>query len=440
MRRVLLVVQCQNYFGDKLSVNCIMNSILSQSAARRITWTLFLTQSLGSAALIANATVNPIVGAELSGRDALSGLPSTLLLIGAASAAQPAGRLMQRIGRRWGLALGFFIGMAGMVVGGLAIVGGNFALFLLGLLLIGGARGAVDQSRYAAADAQLPERRARAISTVVFAGTIGAVVGPKMVGPAGNLLSGFGVTPLAGPMWSGAILFGGAGLLIALLLRPDPRDMALAIAAAQPTQNQTSAPARPLRTIMRLPTAQLALAAMVCGQVVMVLVMTVTSLHMYHHQHGLGDVGTVITAHTLGMYGLSVVTGPLADRFGRPLTIAAGALLLIAGSLVAPLSLMTSWLALALFLVGLGWNLCYIAGSSLLADILAPSERGNVQGANELAVNLASACSSLSSGFILDAFGYTTLGMAGAALALIPLALIAWQNVAQARLASSPET
>jgi len=185
---------------------------------------------------------------------------------------------------------------------------------------------------------------------------------------------------------------------------------------------------------MRLPAAQLALVAMVCGQVVMVLVMTVTSLHMHNHQHGLDDVGTVITAHTLGMFGLSVVTGPLADRFGRPLTIAAGALLLIAGSLIAPLSLMTGWLSLALFLVGLGWNLCYIAGSSLLSDILAPAERGQVQGANELVVNLASAGSSLGSGFILAAFGYSTLGLAGAALALLPLALIGWQGVIRSRM------
>jgi MFS family permease len=395
-----------------------------------------VAQSIGSAALIANATVNPIVGAELSGNDALAGLPSTLLLLGAASASQPAGYLMQRVGRRWGLALGFFVGLVGMIVGGFAIVTHSFALFLLGLLLIGGARGAVDQSRYAAADAQTPERRARAISTVVFAGTIGAIVGPKLVGPAGNLLSSLGVTPLAGPMWSGALLFGLAGLLIVLLLRPDPRDMARAIAAAHPDTRQTSGPARTLHQIMRLPAAHLALAAMVFGQVVMVLIMSVTSLHMHHHQHGLDDVGTVITAHTLGMFGLSMLTGPLADRIGRPLTIAIGALLLIGGSLLAPVSLMTVWLAVALFLVGLGWNLCYIAGSSLLSDILAPAERAPVQGSNELAVNLASALSSLSSGVILAVLGYSALGLAGACLALVPLALVGWQTLAQARLSA----
>ncbi len=413
-----------------------MTVVYSAGAARRITWTLFVAQSIGSAALIANTTVNPIVGAELSGSDALAGLPGTLLLLGAASAAQPAGYLMQRVGRRWGLALGFFVGLVGMIVGGIAIVVQSFALFLLGLLLIGGARGAVDQSRYAAADAQTPERRARAISTVVFAGTIGAIVGPKLVGPAGNLLSGLGVTPLAGPMWTGALLFGLAGLLILALLRPDPRDMARAIAAAHPDTRQIGGAARTLREIMRLPAAHLAVAAMVFGQVVMVLIMSVTSLHMHHHQHGLDDVGTVITAHTLGMFGLSVLTGPLADRIGRPLTIAIGALLLIGGSLLAPVSLMTIWLAVALFLVGLGWNLCYIAGSSLLSDILAPAERGPVQGSNELAVNLASALSSLSSGVILAGLGYSALGLAGACLALVPLALVGWQTLAQARLSA----
>jgi MFS family permease len=408
----------------------------STRAARQITWTLFVAQGLGSAALIANSTVNPIVGADLSGSDALAGLPGTLLLLGAASAAQPAGRLMQRIGRRWGLALGFCIGALGMIIGGTAIVVHSLPLFLLGLLLIGAARGAVDQSRYAAADAQLPDRRGQAISTVVFAGTIGAVAGPKLVGPSGNLLGGLGLPPLVGPMWIGALLFGLAGLLIAALLRPDPRDLARTIAAAYADTRQSSGPARQLRQILRLPNAQLALAAMVTGQVVMVLIMSVTSLHMHHHQHSLDDAGTVIMAHTLGMFGLSVLTGPLADRLGRPLTIAGGALLLFAGSLLAPTSQTTGWLALALFLVGLGWNLCYIAGSALLAEILAPAERGRIQGTTELIVNLASATSSLGSGFILAGLGYTALGLAGAALALLPLALLGWQMTVPARVAT----
>src|SRR4051812_13758003 len=197
----------------------------STRAVRQITWILIIAQGLGSAALIANTTINPIVGAELSGRDALAGLPGTLLLLGAACAAQPAGRLMQRVGRRCGLALGFFIGSVGMLIGGSAIIAHSFPMFLLGLLLIGAARGAIDQSRYAAADAHRPDRRARAISMVVFAGTIGAIAGPELVGPSGNLLSDLGLPPLAGPMWSGTLLFALAGAIITVLLRPDPRDI-----------------------------------------------------------------------------------------------------------------------------------------------------------------------------------------------------------------------
>jgi MFS family permease len=163
----------------------------------------------------------------------------------------------------WGLALSFFIGSVGMLIGGSAIVAHSFVLFLLGLLLIGAARGAIDQSRYAAADAHRPDRRGRAISMVVFAGTIGAIAGPELVGPSGNLLSGLGLPPLAGPMWSGALLFALAGAIITVLLRPDPRDIARAIVLSHPDTRHGAGHDRPLSEIMRLPNAQVALTTIV---------------------------------------------------------------------------------------------------------------------------------------------------------------------------------
>lgn len=406
------------------------------AAARRIAATLFITQSLASAGLIANATINPIIGAQLSGQETLAGLPGTLLLLGAAGAAYPAGRLMQQIGRRPGLALGFAAGAAGMLVGGLAVVWHSFPVFLLGLLLIGVSRGAIDQSRYAAADAQLPEQRARAISTIVFASTVGAIGGPALVAPLAGVVSAFGLDPLSGSMFGGSLLFVLAGALIALFLWPDPLVIGRALAPAvgetqQPADTETS-----LWTVLRRPAAQLALAAMVVGQAAMVLVMTVTSLHMYHNNRGLGDVSLVIGAHTLGMFGLSVVTGRIADRVGRRATIAAGALLLILGCAIAPASLLTPWLALALFLVGLGWNLCYIAGSALLSDATAVAERGRTQGAVDLAVNLTSACGSLASGFVLAWLGFGILCAAAAALCLLPLLLGARRGTAYSKQAA----
>ena len=203
-----------------------MKTGFSPDVTRRIMITLFASQSLASAAFVANATINPIVGAELSGEPSLAGLPGTLLLIGAACAAYPAGRLIQRTGWRPGLTLGLFAGLIGMLIGGIAIVVHSFALFLLSLLLIGMARGVTDLSRYAAADASTPGQRGKMISAVVWAGTIGAIVGPAVVAPLGLLVARLNIDPLVGAMLGGILLFALSASLLMLFLRPDPRDVA----------------------------------------------------------------------------------------------------------------------------------------------------------------------------------------------------------------------
>jgi MFS family permease len=403
------------------------------AVVQRITTTLFLAQSLTSAALIAGGTINPIVGAQLSGQPQLAGLPGTLVILGAAGIAYPAGRLMDRIGRRAGLALGMSLGLAGSLVAALAAVATSFAGFLLGLLLIGFARGVSELGRFAAAEIRPPAERARAISSVVFGGTVGAIAGPALVAPMGRVAASQGLDPLVGPMVASAALFGLAALLITLLLRPDPLALGRRL-AAQSQRQEAVGEARPLGAILRLPQAQLAVGAMVVGQLVMVLLMSIISLHMTNHDHGLGDVSLVIMAHTMGMYGVSVLTGPLADRLGRPAMIGFGALTLVAGSLLAPLSLATPLIALALFLIGLGWNMCYIAGSSLLADTLRSAERGGAQGASDLTVGLVSASSGLGSGFLLAIVGFGALSIIGATLALIPLALVLRHRVNQVAL------
>src|SRR5262245_24589729 len=205
----------------------------SPRITRRLTSTLFIVQCLSSAALIANIQVNPIVGARLSGHVELAGVAGTLVLIGAAISAHFSGRFMQRFGRRPGLALGFLIGTIGMLLSGAGVVFGSFMLFLLGVTLVGSARGATDQSRYAAADTQPPAQRARAISIIVFASTVGAIAGPWLASSKGNLLGNLTAAPQAGTMWAGALLFGIAGILIFTLLRPDPLEIGRSIAEPQ---------------------------------------------------------------------------------------------------------------------------------------------------------------------------------------------------------------
>jgi MFS family permease len=405
----------------------------SPDVARRIVITLFASQSLVSAAYVANATINPIVGAELSGEPGLAGLPGTLLLIGAAFSAYPAGRLIQRIGWRPGLTMGLCTGLVGMLIGGIGIIAHSFALFLLSLVVIGMARGVTDLSRYAAADASEASKRSKMISAVVWAGTIGAIAGPTLVAPLGSLVAQLNFDPMAGAMFGGLILFAISAILLTLFLRPDPRAIARAENPDKTEQVSGKLVGPNLMILFRQPMARLAVVAMVIGQVVMSMVMGVTALHMHDHQHGLGDVSFMISIHVLGMYGLSPVTGLLVARAGRVPTIVLGGTLLIVGALLAPMSLLTGWLATAMFFVGLGWNMCYIGGSSLLMESVASSERGKVQGGTDLLVNLSSAVSSLSSGFILAALGYSFLCLLGAALAIIPIVLSGWRGLAMTR-------
>jgi MFS family permease len=215
-------------------------------------------------------------------------------------------------------------------------------------------------------------------------------------------------------------------LLIGLFLRPDPSDLARlygpAASIGAPAA-PSARPMRPWRAILSQPATQVAILAMVVGQLVMVMVMAMTSLYMTHNGHGLGDVSIVIMAHTLGMFGLSMVSGRLADNLGRPPTIIAGAVLLASGCILAPLSQQTGVLAVALFLLGLGWNFCYVAGGALLTDTLTLTERGRVQGASDLVIAGVSALGSLESGFLFAWVGYANLGWISVAIAMVPLLL-----------------
>ena len=402
---------------------------------RRLTWLLFVGQSLTSAAFIASFTVGAIAGAQLSGQPALAGLPGATYQLGAAMTAYPAARMMDRYGRRAGLVLGYIIGIGGALLAAYAITNHSFVLFLAGFAGVGTTKGFTDLGRYAAAEMHPAAARGRAISLVVLGGTVGAIGGPAIVAPVGRLVERYGLDALAGPWLASAVIFLFGIFLIGLFLRPDPSLIGRRLAAEQKSLDQqdiTKAAAlafadavRPLRTILAQPGTRVAVSAMVLGQLVMVMLMSMTSLYMTHNGHGLGTVSIVIMAHTLGMYGMSMITGRLADNFGRAPVIVAGCGMLLVACLLAPLSLQTSVLAVALFLLGLGWNFCYVAGAALLTDTLSVAERGRMQGSNDLAVGMVSALGSLQSGALFAAIGYASLSWLSLVVALLPLLLAA---------------
>jgi MFS family permease len=413
-----------------------MNSV--QSISRKITTVLFAQQSLTSAGFIAASTLNSIVGAKLAGNAGWAGVPSAVYLFGGALAAFAWGHVFDLIGRRNGIVSGLVIGAAGSAVAFYAIPQESFFIFMAGMVLMGIANAAVQLGRFAAAEVNPPDQRGRAISNVVIGGTIGSVVGPFVAGPAGQFVKPFARDELAGAYLVAMVLFAIGAAVVFLWLRPDPRDIGRQLAAQYPQPPGANGPARGVLEIFRQPAAAVALLAMVLGQMVMVLVMVITSLHMRDHNHMLGDISIVISAHTFGMYAFSVVSGQLADRWGRGPVIMAGSAALIFACLAATISPEVLPLGASLFLLGLGWNFCYVGGSTLLADQLTPSERARTQGFNDLLVGLAGAMGSLSSGLIFAALGYNVMVLISAGVAFLPLCGAAAWSLGRVRVQPSP--
>lgn len=382
-----------------------------------------LAQSLAQAAYSSAGTINTLAAVQLSGQKALAGLAGMAILSGSALAAYPAGRLMGRIGRRYGLSLGALFGAVGAGLAGFAVMRGSFLAFLWGLFTIGMGRAALDQSRFAAAEINPAERRARAMSFVIWGATVGAVIGPLLAVPAGNWALSLGLNTYAGPLFATAAMYVLVGLMIFAMLAVNWRALvAQASSSSIPTSPSTaSTMQRTFVQALHEPRVFSALVAMACGQAAMVLMMSSISVHMSDHNHGLGDISTVISAHVFGMYAFSPLIGQLADRRGRRTVISLGALVLMAGCVIAPLTYDTPVISVALFMVGLGWSGCYVAGSALLTDTLAQAERARLQGANDAVVSIASAIGSLGSGLLLAVVGFTWLAVVGFAVALLPL-------------------
>jgi MFS family permease len=310
------------------------------------------------------------------------GLPNALGVAGTALGAAVLTRVGTARDRAAGLRLGYGVAAVGCCLAVLAVAGGPLVLLLAGMGLAGIGNAGAQLSRYAATDLYPAHRWGFAMGTTVWAGTVGAVGGPLLLGPAGAVATAHGRPALAGAFVPAALC--AAGAAVALVGRW-PRPAAVAVDAGATVAG-------------RHPSVRAGEALMLTAFLVMSLVMTAMPVGMHRHGAGLGAVGLVLSAHTLGMFGLAPVVGRLCDRVGpRPVGLAGLAVLAVAAGSVPGAAPETAVLTVVLFLVGLGWNLCLMAGSTLLARDLPAAAAVRVQGRVETVVWAGTAVATLAS-------------------------------------------
>lgn len=369
-------------------------------------------QILNGVGVAGTVAAGSLLVSSITDSETLAGLAQTSSVLGAAALALPLAKLTARGGRRLALSVGYVSGVLGSI---LAIIGGStktLALMLLGTFFVGAASAAGYQARFAAIDLASDEHRARQLSFVVWGLTIGAVAGPNLMEPAGNIAEKIGLPRLVGPYLISSITLTLATIVIQIFLKPDP----YLAAARSSTTNAKKSTKLALAHIRTNPRALFAILAIAIGHVAMVTVMVMTPVHMAHVDVSLTIIGIVISIHVVGMYAFSPLIGSLSDRIGRIRTIQIGVATLLLAALISGFSAPDSAvvLGIGLFFLGLGWSCTLIAGSAFLTESVSPEMKTSVQGASDLVMNLSGAAGGALAGVIIANFSYGWLCLVAA--------------------------
>lgn len=395
---------------------------------KRTLWVVILSQTFGGAGLAAGITVGALIARQMLGSDSFSGLPTALFTLGSALSAFLVGRFSQRFGRRYGLSFGFIAGGIGAIGVVAAASMENIVLLFLALFIYGAGTSTNLQARYAGTDLAKPKQRATAISMAMVATTFGAVAGPNLVTPTGQLAEAIGLPTLTGPFLLAALAYLLAGFTFLLLLKPDPLMVAMAIAKEQSQQQASSGAIQIEQPKTDRFGVVIGAIVLVLSQIVMVAIMTMTPIHMAGAGCGLSIIGLVISMHIAAMFLPSLVTGILVDKIGRTWMVAAsGITLAISGFLAAytPGDAIVS-MSIALILLGLGWNFGLISGTAMIIDSTTIHNRARIQGSVDVWVAIAGSAGGLFSGIIVALTSFSFLGFLGAYLSILLIPMIAW--------------
>ncbi len=400
--------------------------------------TLSAAQMFGGIAVAGSMPAGALLAISLTDSEAFAGLVQTAGVLGAAIFALPLARIALTKGRRPALASGYGLGIIGAILVIAGAVSRQIALVLIGSLFVGVASAASLQARYAATDLALPQNRARSLSYVVWATTIGAVLGPNLLNFSGSVGMSLGLPQLSGPYVISGIALTFAVVVLMVALRPDPFQLATKLRQDQDPGTKIQHPKLRdgIEHLRTRPRAVLGIGAISIGQVVMIMVMVMTPVYMARVDVTLQLIGLVISVHVAGMYAFSPLVGTAVDHFGRVPMILAGVVILTASCIISALAPADNVviLGIGLFLLGLGWSFTLIAGSTLVTDSVEANERPSVQGLSDLAMNAVGALGGVAAGIIMWWGGFGWL----CALAILPLICLAiWISIPACRKPSN---
>jgi MFS family permease len=362
------------------------------------------------------ATFAPISVFELTGEESMAAVIFGMYALAQAGGARISGRIMDRAGRRPGLAGGYVLIGVGAGGAAVAVVTGSPIALVVSAVVIGGGAGGALLGRAAVADMYPPERRGTAVGRLLVAGTIGAVGGPPLAGAVHSLAEGSGIeTPLIAP-WLLVPVLAAVALALVLSMRPDPRDLAAGDEVAQ-------AGRRPIE-ILRLRSALVAVASIVAVQVVMVTFMSVVPVVLHSHGSPELTVSLVVSLHLAGMFAFSSLVGAALDRWGRRPGLLVGIALTAIGVLLTLPEGSTALSSLGLLLIGVGWSFSYIGSTAAVSDLAGATERAGALGLMDLVASVAAATGVLSGAALLRATALPVLGFTALALLAIPVALL----------------
>ena len=388
-------------------------------------------QTLSGLGVTGTFAAGSLLVVQITGSEALAGFVQTSTVVGAALLALPLAKWTALGGRRRALSTGYLVGALGATFALIGGINNLFFMILLGAAMIGGASAAGYQARFGAIDLATDENRARDLSLVVWASTVGSVLGPNLMEPAGAVAETLGFPRLVGPYLVAVITLTLAATLILIFLKPDPYLLARTEAHIDVTQKAVKTRAA-FKIVRTEPKALLGLTSVVIGHIAMVTIMVMTPVHMGHVDVELRLIGLVISVHVLGMFAFSPLIGKLTDQIGREKTIILGALILLLAALISGLAYADAvfQLGVGLFLLGLGWSMTMIAGSTLLAESVPLEGKAASQGLSDLLMNSGGAVGGAIAGLIIAFLSYGWL----CALVTLPVTYLLIKAVGRVRL------